>query len=192
MFSASSLATGNLGRICRPSFHCGLFQKLGSISTRQTCPTHSQRVHTLDSIEPVDVAFIKIDPLAPAYPSSAIKPPVIIYHGLFGSKENWRSLSKLISIATGRPVYSLDVRNHGDSPHSDRFDFPAMAADVRHLMKNREKLKKAVLLGHSLGGRAMYQLSVFNVSSQSIQPMVDILIGEINFIAGIGGKVDRR
>lgn len=45
--------------------------------------------------------------------------PIIISHGLFGSKNNWRGLARRISEATKRTVYAVDLRNHGDSPHTD-------------------------------------------------------------------------
>ena len=34
-------------------------------------------------------------------------PPIVLMHGLFGSKNNWRSLSKQISAKTGRAVKQL-------------------------------------------------------------------------------------
>jgi len=80
--------------------------------------------------------------------------PVLIMHGLFGSKTNWNSLSKSIQQRTKRKVIAVDARNHGDSPHSPDMTYTHMAKDVVHLMENLE-LKKAIVVGHSMGGAAM-------------------------------------
>ena len=55
-------------------------------------------------------------------------PPLVILHGLFGSGRNWATLSK--QLGERFQVWSVDLRNHGDSPHCDTMDYPAMAADL--------------------------------------------------------------
>jgi pimeloyl-ACP methyl ester carboxylesterase len=76
--------------------------------------------------------------------------PLIILHGLFGSWENWHPVAKALS---GRfTVHVVDQRNHGNSFHSDRFDYDAMAEDIRDFM-SAHRLAKAALLGHSMGGK---------------------------------------
>ncbi|HHC74905.1 MAG TPA: alpha/beta fold hydrolase, partial [Thiothrix sp.] len=40
--------------------------------------------------------------------------PIVIIHGLLGSKENWHSQAELL--ATQHEVITIDVRNHGQSP----------------------------------------------------------------------------
>lgn len=92
----------------------------------------------------------------PQQSASSPKTSVIILHGLLGSKQNWRSLGKVMSNRSGRKVYALDTRNHGDSPHTDEFNYPLMAYDVEHFMKS-SNISQAVVMGHSMGGRtAMY------------------------------------
>ena len=54
--------------------------------------------------------------------------PLVILHGLLGSSDNWQTLAKQFSDRF--QVYAVDLRNHGASPHSDRFDYPAMADDL--------------------------------------------------------------
>ena len=71
--------------------------------------------------------------------------PLIILHGLFGSLNNWHTLAG--RLAEGRLVLSVDLRNHGDSPHSEEFSFKAMAEDLREFMDDRG-LTRASLLGH--------------------------------------------
>jgi pimeloyl-ACP methyl ester carboxylesterase len=80
--------------------------------------------------------------------------PLIILHGLFGISDNWTTLAKKLS--DHFTVYAVDLRNHGQSPHSDQWKYWIMAEDVLELIEN-EKLKNVILLGHSMGGKvAMY------------------------------------
>ncbi len=74
---------------------------------------------------------------------------LIILHGLFGSSKNWVSISKLLSKSFN--VYSLDLRNHGDSPHSEEHSISAMSEDL-HEFITTSNLKNVTLLGHSMGG----------------------------------------
>jgi esterase len=76
--------------------------------------------------------------------------PLIILHGFFASSRNWRSLAK--KLAAKHRVYVLNLRNHGDSPHSLHMDYPSMAADVALFMDN-QNLASAAFLGHSMGGK---------------------------------------
>ena len=70
------------------------------------------------------------------------KSPLLIQHGLFGTKENWKTVAKEVNFITKRAVYSLDARNHGESPHSKDMTFALMAKDVEHFCKqsNYEKI----------------------------------------------------
>lgn len=80
--------------------------------------------------------------------------PLIILHGVFGSSDNWQSQAR--AFAEKYKVYLVDLRNHGNSFHSDAFDYRVMSEDVQALMKS-EGLEKAHVLGHSMGGKvAMY------------------------------------
>jgi esterase len=76
--------------------------------------------------------------------------PLLILHGFFASSRNWRSVAK--QLAADRPVYVLDMRNHGDSPHCEQMDYPSMAADLAEFMDCRQ-MKLAHLMGHSMGGK---------------------------------------
>ncbi len=76
--------------------------------------------------------------------------PLIILHGLFGSQENWQTLSR--AWARCYHVFAIDQRNHGHSPHSLVMDDPTMARDLREFMQSHQ-LSSAYLLGHSLGGK---------------------------------------
>ncbi|RMF19570.1 MAG: alpha/beta fold hydrolase [Gammaproteobacteria bacterium] len=84
--------------------------------------------------------------------------PVILVHGLFGSMENLGAIARLLAGA-GYQVQSLDMRNHGRSPHCDTMDYPSMSRDVLTYM-NTTRLEQATLLGHSMGGKTVMQLAL--------------------------------
>ncbi|KAF8839519.1 alpha/beta-hydrolase [Paxillus ammoniavirescens] len=84
--------------------------------------------------------------------SNKTERPLVILHGFLGSKRNWQSLSKAFARDLGRPVYALDLRNHGSSPHARAMTYTHMAADVLALCK-RLSLSNISLLGHSMGGK---------------------------------------
>jgi len=76
---------------------------------------------------------------------------IIIAHGMLGSSGNWSSLSRRIAQETGQTVVTYDARNHGLSDHTETMSYPEMAEDLKSLVTE----SKAVLVGHSMGGRTM-------------------------------------
>lgn len=84
-------------------------------------------------------------------------PPIIILHGLMGASDNWLTIAKQLS-ATNK-VYSLDLRNHGRSPHSSDFDYAALSGDVREFIED-EEIQQPVLIGHSMGGKVAMTLAL--------------------------------
>jgi pimeloyl-ACP methyl ester carboxylesterase len=76
--------------------------------------------------------------------------PILLLHGLLGSSRNWTSAARLL--CEERPVFALDQRNHGQSPHSNTMDYPHMAADVLRWM-DAHAMPQAHLVGHSMGGK---------------------------------------
>ncbi len=83
--------------------------------------------------------------------------PLLILHGLFGSLENWRTLSKVFS--QSYHVFALDQRNHGHSPHSAVFNYRVMAEDLKEFLQY-QGLSSTHLLGHSLGGKTAMQFAL--------------------------------
>lgn len=82
--------------------------------------------------------------------------PVVILHGLFGSLGNWQTFARQLS--SEYRVFSVDLRNHGKSPHSDEHSYQAMADDVYEFLSTHH-LEKAHILGHSMGGKAAMQFA---------------------------------
>lgn len=85
------------------------------------------------------------------------KTPLLILHGLLGSLDNWRSQAQRLSIK--RPVYALDLRNHGDSPHMKGMSYREMSDDVRQVALH-ENIVSFHLLGHSMGGKVAMTLAL--------------------------------
>ena len=81
---------------------------------------------------------------------------LIILPGLLGSSANWQSITK--RMGQQRTVYTLDMRNHGQSPWSDSMNYPAMADDVAEFIATLEH-EKVSLLGHSMGGKVAMRLA---------------------------------
>ncbi|MCC5935732.1 MAG: alpha/beta fold hydrolase [Lunatimonas sp.] len=76
--------------------------------------------------------------------------PLVILHGLFGSADNWMGIAK--DLSQHYTLYLVDQRNHGDSPHSDEWNYAVMADDLKELLDG-EGLDTVYLMGHSMGGK---------------------------------------
>ncbi|KAL5614201.1 hypothetical protein BROUX41_000040 [Berkeleyomyces rouxiae] len=85
--------------------------------------------------------------------------PIVMMHGLFGCKKNNRTISKVLARELRRPVYNIDLRNHGDSPHSERHDYVALAADVFAFISHLE-MDKPTIIGHSMGAKTAMTLAL--------------------------------
>lgn len=96
---------------------------------------------------------------------------LVLLHGIFGSSDNWFTQAKLLS--DDYHVYSLDMRNHGHSPHDDTFDYPAMAADVLEFL-DTHKIGDPVVIGHSMGGKVAMNFAVAHPERLQKLVVVDI------------------
>eukprot|EP00659_Diplonema_papillatum_P001607 gene1607-2405_t len=101
-------------------------------------------------------------------------PPFIVVHGMLGNCNNWRSISRGLADETGRTVHSVDLRNHGSSPHSNVMSIEAMGTDLLHFIETRTKEKRAVIIGHSLGGKAAMNAALQNPASFTGVVIADI------------------
>jgi len=124
----------------------------------------------------VPVAFTKFDAKEDADPS----PPVVLLHGLLGNQMSFRSLVKKPEFGTllpqvpsrafdscfyvfllflsmhvaapKRDIYTLDMRNHGLSPHTGEMDLHALSRDVSLFLDN-EGIEAASIVGTNIGGK---------------------------------------
>jgi len=98
-------------------------------------------------------------------------PPFLIAHGLFGSGRNWTSFAK--AAASDWRAITVDLRNHGDSPWDPTMDYPSMGNDLLELIA-AEADGPAVLLGHSMGGKASMAAALTRPDSIAALIIVDI------------------
>ena len=99
---------------------------------------------------------------------------IVILHGLFGSSRNWDGFARKLS--NSFRVFNVDLRNHGESPHAVKMDYPSMAADV-HAFLDRQGLEKVVLLGHSMGGKMAMWLALS--TPQRVQGLIVVDIAPV-------------
>lgn len=151
-----------------------LRQSLNSFSKSSQCISNSNNWKKLFSASKFSTAASTTNALPLAYtaynnvdnrPSDVTAAPILILHGLFGSKQNWKSLSKVLASKTNpnRKVYALDARNHGESPHSNEHSYDDLANDIAKFHQDHE-ISKSIIIGHSMGGRAMMCFALKYVS----------------------------
>lgn len=97
--------------------------------------------------------------------------PFLILHGLFGMSDNWLTIGR--RLAESYHVFLLDLRNHGQSPHSDEMSYPAMAEDLLEFI-DEHHLEKPIVLGHSMGGKVAMQFALTFPDKISHLIVVDI------------------
>ncbi|KAF9869444.1 alpha beta fold family [Colletotrichum karsti] len=107
----------------------------------------------------------------PGKSAAGISAPVLFLHGLFGSKKNNRSISKVLARDLGRPVYALDLRNHGESPHDRNHDYVHMAEDIAGFI-DQHGLHQPTIIGHSMGAKAAMVLAL--QSPEIVQDIVAV------------------
>ena len=91
--------------------------------------------------------------------------PVIILHGLFGSGANWRRIAR--GLADEHRLILPDLRNHGESFHSETMSYADMANDVMSLI-HALHLSDVVLLGHSMGGKVVMTMVLSKLTEPTI------------------------
>ncbi|RPA83547.1 alpha/beta-hydrolase [Ascobolus immersus RN42] len=112
----------------------------------------SRRLAHNASAKPVELAYAHYEvPITSKKPRKE-KSPLVFLHGLFGSKTNYGSISKLLARSLRRDVYCFDLRNHGASGHRKVHDYISMADDVQYMF-DRMGLSDVTLIGHSMGAK---------------------------------------
>lgn len=101
--------------------------------------------------------------------------PVIILHGIFGISDNWVSIGR--RIAEQYEVFILDQRNHGQSPHSDTFNYFALADDLYEFIEDHQIINP-ILIGHSMGGKVAMNFALDNPARVEKLIVVDISLRE--------------
>jgi esterase len=100
--------------------------------------------------------------------------PIVILHGLFGMLDNWLTIAKRLE-DSGYMVILIDQRDHGRSPHTNRFDYPTLAEDLVQFLE-QNWIYNAILIGHSMGGKTGLQM--VSQHAELIKKFVCIDIGK--------------
>lgn len=106
-------------------------------------------------------------------------PVIILIHGMFGSLSNLGMLAR--SLVDQCRVISVDLRNHGDSPHAQQMNLASMAGDIIELMDDLN-ISSASLIGHSLGGKIAMQVALN--SPFRVQSLVVADIAPVTYSGG--------
>ena len=109
--------------------------------------------------------------------------PIVIVHGLYGASDNWVTVGR--RLAENFEVFLIDQRNHGRSPHSNEHNYKLMLDDLHEFLEN-QNIEKAILIGHSMGGKTVmhfanqYPEKVSNLIVLDIAPKSYIEIAKEN------------
>ncbi len=83
--------------------------------------------------------------------------PLLILHGFLGMLDNWKTLGGRYA-ESGFEVHLIDQRNHGQSFWSDDFNYDVLSDDLLRYMEHHN-FDKAIILGHSMGGKTAMQFA---------------------------------
>lgn len=105
------------------------------------------------------------------YPNQNTNKSILILHGLFGSSKNWISISRKLNSFFN--IYALDLRNHGNSPHSETHSLNELILDIEEFITEKN-LENPILLGHSMGGLVTMGVALKNSCELEKIIVVDI------------------
>ena len=97
--------------------------------------------------------------------------PLVLLHGLFGAGSNFGTVQR--RLAAQHRVLTLDLRNHGRSPHGMGMAYATMAADVLDSLDERG-IGAAGVLGHSMGGKVAMAMALLQPDRVSRLLVADI------------------
>ncbi|KZM19151.1 hypothetical protein ST47_g9704 [Ascochyta rabiei] len=128
------------------------------VGSANPLPAWSRSFHASSRLRVVDLAYKLHD-----NNGKAKGDPIVMIHGLFGSKRNNQSVANVFARHLSRPVYAIDTRNHGDSPHHKTHNYIALAEDVEAFLQ-KHNLKNSTLIGHSMGAKTVMAMALRNPS----------------------------
>ena len=97
--------------------------------------------------------------------------PLFILHGVFGSSDNWLTVSKLFT--DRNQVFLIDQRNHGRSPQAEEFSYTVLVEDLKDFAL-QQGINKFRLIGHSMGGKVAMKFASLYPEMLEKMVVVDI------------------
>ena len=113
--------------------------------------------------------------------------PLIIIHGLWGASDNWLPIAHRLEDQFR--VILPDMRNHGQSPHSDTMSYEAMSDDLIELIQDLRLPEPPAIVGHSMGGKIVMALLLKRPELVTRPVIVDI--APITYSFKDGGRHDK-
>lgn len=124
-------------------------------------------------------------PVALRFRDAGSGAPIVILHGLFGSGRNWQTVAE--RLRSHYRVITVDLRNHGDSPHADAMSYAGMAADVLAMLDSL-RLTTCTLLGHSMGGKVAMTMAL--TAPERVERLVAVDIAPVSYAERFSPLVD--
>lgn len=97
-----------------------------------------------------NTTLLNYDYQAARNPKGKTAQTMLFIHGLFGDLNNLGVISR--AFADDYNILRVDLRNHGQSFHSDEMTLPLMADDIYRVVHSLN-LNNLLVVGHSLGGK---------------------------------------
>lgn len=102
--------------------------------------------------------------------------PVVLLHGLFGSSDNLAVIRR--HLEKDYRVISIDLPDHGNSPHFTEFSFDAWAQEVITCIQ--QHTDQAVnIVAHSLGGKVA--MATASMQASMVNKLVILDIAPVNY-----------
>ena len=98
--------------------------------------------------------------------------PIIILHGLLGLSDQWIPIAKKIA-THNYAVYIPDQRDHGQSGHSDEFNYSVLCSDLLEFIEAHEIINP-IIIGHSMGGKIAMHVALNNLTPIKKLIIIDI------------------
>jgi esterase len=108
---------------------------------------------------------------------------MLVLHGMLGSSRNWQTTGR--DLAKHYHVFALDARNHGKSPHHPVMTYEAMMDDLIAWL-DAQRIAKAVMVGHSMGGKTAMLLACRHPERVERLVVVDIAPKDYYWVAHRG------
>ncbi|CCE65271.1 hypothetical protein TPHA_0K01380 [Tetrapisispora phaffii CBS 4417] len=151
----------------------------------------------------VKLSFAKVSPTSNVNSSNNETTQAFVnIHGLLGNRLIFNSISKTLANTFNADVYSIDLRNHGQSERAFPYDNLTLSNDVCSFVEKHIGLKKPVnLIGFSAGGKVamltalnknlkfnLNKMIIIDISPNYTDELVQILIDNYNLIMQILNK----
>ncbi|CCK70106.1 putative hydrolase KNAG_0D03600 [Huiozyma naganishii CBS 8797] len=107
------------------------------------------------------------------------QPIQINLHGFLGSKTMFHSLNKIVSREMATDIYTLDLRNHGDSPQAHPMTYETLTNDLIYFIKekldDKEVSDRGVdIVGFSMGAKVGLLAAIRLAQERIIKRIVSI------------------